>query len=68
MADVATVAQIYMVAMTVQGLAAVYDNSGPFSTYLNEEGLSRILRKTKLRLKENYTVVSRVCYPLLLLE
>ncbi|KAJ2921018.1 hypothetical protein H1R20_g16078, partial [Candolleomyces eurysporus] len=59
MTDIATVAQMLVTVMTVQALAAVYDNSTPFSTYLNKQGLSRILKKTKLRLKENHTIVSR---------
>ncbi|KAJ2924329.1 hypothetical protein H1R20_g12757, partial [Candolleomyces eurysporus] len=59
MADMATVLQAQVMGITVQALDAVYDNSKPFSTYLTKEGLSSILKKTKLRLKDNHTVVSR---------
>jgi uncharacterized protein YlaI len=49
--------------MTVQALSAVHDNSKPFRSYLNKEGLPRILKKTKLRLKESHTIVPHVCLP-----
>ena len=65
MADMATVLQIQVMGITVQALDAVYDNSKPFSTYLTKEGLSSILKKMRLRLKDNHTVVSRVRLPLL---
>ena len=40
---------------------AIYDNSKPFSTFLMKEGLEGILRETKLRLRENHTIIPHVC-------
>ena len=68
MQDAASFAQLWLMATTVQAFAAVYDNSTAFLNYLNQEGLLHILKKTKLRLKENHAVVSRVSLPPLPLE
>ncbi|KAJ2915819.1 hypothetical protein MD484_g4589, partial [Candolleomyces efflorescens] len=51
--------QLQVLAFTVQACDTVYDNSKPFSTYLKNNGLSRILKQTKLRLKDDNTIVPR---------
>lgn len=44
----------------VANMDAVYDNSKPFSAYLEKEGLAELLRKTKLKLRDRHTVVPHV--------
>jgi hypothetical protein len=61
----AIVQRVQVIALTAQAHDAVHDNSKPFSTYLAKEGLSKVLKKTKLRLKEKHTIIARVCFPLL---
>ena len=39
---------------------ALYENSKPFSVFLRKRGLNEILRKAKLRLQENHTIVPHV--------
>jgi hypothetical protein len=39
---------------------ALYENSKPFSMFLKKRGLNEILRKAKLRLQANHTIVPHV--------
>ena len=47
--------------LLVDDMDALYENSKPFSRFLNKRGLNEILRKAKLRLQENHTIVPHVC-------
>ncbi|KAJ2915828.1 hypothetical protein MD484_g4584, partial [Candolleomyces efflorescens] len=59
MAQMAVALQFRTFSQTVQAYDAVYDSSKPFAAYLAKQSLSKILGKTKLRLKESHTIVSR---------
>ncbi|KAF8151754.1 hypothetical protein B0H34DRAFT_801437 [Crassisporium funariophilum] len=53
---------LYLVAGDIEVL---YDNSGPFATFLRKQGLDDILRKTKLKLRKTHSIVPhRIMAPL----
>lgn len=49
-----------MLSACISDMEAFYENSQPFSKFLQNQGLDDLLRKTKLRLRERHAIVPHV--------
>ena len=49
-----------MIYLSADSMDAIYDNSRPFSTFLKNQGIDRILSDNNLKLRKNHKLVPHV--------